>query len=401
MNWANIALIVGVRAGSFQSLYWFLIPVVPFFFATWEERHMGVFILPLVNGPNEGIFLCISLMVAQFLAGQQGQQYVWHSLWQPQGSAGAAGLALRAALWASAPLMDLGAALQRLGEGASAASASASAAALLQCSSDGSSSSSSSSRGAAGYAAAWAGALPWVWQGGSGAGGCAVGAAHSGDVVLCLVLWGALLTGVYNSARVCAHAWRGARSARAGALAAAAAMLEVAVLAGILAALGAWLFHPALHALARAHWALVFGAAGCLFVELCVRHMLAHVCADDALLHSASLYARIAAFGALPAWVLPQLGGWARGGSVEAVEAYARPALVLVVAGAALPALHLLLTACVECARALGIQVFAIGGAGAGASAGAGALEGARGGAGAQPVAAALKKRRSSSSRGS
>ena len=50
VNWANIALISGASAGSWQCFFWFLIPVVPFFFATWEERHLGA--LALCCTPN-------------------------------------------------------------------------------------------------------------------------------------------------------------------------------------------------------------------------------------------------------------------------------------------------------------------------------------------------------------
>jgi ethanolaminephosphotransferase len=32
-------------------------PYVPFFFATWEEYYLGKLILPVINGPSEGVLL--------------------------------------------------------------------------------------------------------------------------------------------------------------------------------------------------------------------------------------------------------------------------------------------------------------------------------------------------------
>jgi hypothetical protein len=326
VNWATLVLIAGVPAGSFQTLFWFLIPTVPFFFATWEERHLGVFILPTVNGPNEGIFLCIAMLLTQACT---SQAYVWRSLWQPTT------LPLRLLLWASAPLHDLGAALHALSRSALPS------APLLLCPA----ATLTSTPGS--YLVAWASALPGALAPTPSAApsACTLGSAHSGDVLLCLVLLGACATAAGNVWAVLGHVWRAQRSLGACASAAAEAALFPLLVAG----LGAWLFHPALHAASAAHWTLPFASAGCLFVELCVRHMLAHVCSDEALLAGGWLSARIAAYAAAPLLALPALP-----------PAAAPTALLLSLAASLLPLLSLCLAACSECAGALGIHVFSI-----------------------------------------
>lgn len=35
------------------------IVAVPFFFATWEEYHTGTLVLPIVNGPSEGVYTTV------------------------------------------------------------------------------------------------------------------------------------------------------------------------------------------------------------------------------------------------------------------------------------------------------------------------------------------------------
>jgi hypothetical protein len=69
-------MVSGTQRGSWHLLCWFFIPTVPFFFNTWEEMVLGKFILPVINGPNEGIFLTISLLLLQFF---QGQAFTWRS----------------------------------------------------------------------------------------------------------------------------------------------------------------------------------------------------------------------------------------------------------------------------------------------------------------------------------
>ncbi len=41
--------------------------MVPFFIASWEEYHTGIFVLGYVNGPEDGIFMVyMSFLVAAF-----------------------------------------------------------------------------------------------------------------------------------------------------------------------------------------------------------------------------------------------------------------------------------------------------------------------------------------------
>ena len=46
-----------------------LTPTVPFFVGTWEEYHTGSLILPLINGPSEGLLVAVLLNITTFLFG--------------------------------------------------------------------------------------------------------------------------------------------------------------------------------------------------------------------------------------------------------------------------------------------------------------------------------------------
>lgn len=42
---------------------------VPFYFQTWEEHHMGAMVLPLINGPSEGLVIAMGLCVISYMRG--------------------------------------------------------------------------------------------------------------------------------------------------------------------------------------------------------------------------------------------------------------------------------------------------------------------------------------------
>ena len=60
----------GVPPGSWHFIGIWLLPSIPFFFNTYEEFHIGRFVLPLVNGPNEGLAMLISCYYLTAVYGQ-------------------------------------------------------------------------------------------------------------------------------------------------------------------------------------------------------------------------------------------------------------------------------------------------------------------------------------------
>jgi hypothetical protein len=276
-------------------------------------------------------------MVVQFF---KGQAFVWHSPWE----ASQGGL-IWALLGLSAPLRAAGSALEGKGGGFSVS----------------------------------------AWQ-------SAAASGSSGEVIMSLVLLGGCITAALQVFKVGRAVWlRGRGWGGLG-----SALLEVALFFVLIMGLGAWVFSATTKALADEHWVQVYACGGCLFVELAIRHMLAHVCGDDGILQQGALAIRILLFSALP--YLLSLG--ALGGLQE-------PALLLALAASLLSVGYTALTACTQCASALGIQVFSIQlqlAAGKAAGAARGAASGAKGGAGAvvaaaSPKGSAPRKRGASASR--
>ncbi|GMI49056.1 hypothetical protein TrCOL_g4051 [Triparma columacea] len=57
-------------------IFWTLAAsAIPFYISTWEEYYTGSLILPIINGPSEGLILAASLSGISFVHGPQ----VWHS----------------------------------------------------------------------------------------------------------------------------------------------------------------------------------------------------------------------------------------------------------------------------------------------------------------------------------
>ncbi|RLN88002.1 hypothetical protein BBJ28_00003875 [Nothophytophthora sp. Chile5] len=54
---------------TYWSLLLFLAPAMVFFMATWEEYYTGTLALPMVNGPNEGLFIMYSCYLGTAIAG--------------------------------------------------------------------------------------------------------------------------------------------------------------------------------------------------------------------------------------------------------------------------------------------------------------------------------------------
>ncbi|RLN94951.1 hypothetical protein BBJ28_00019147, partial [Nothophytophthora sp. Chile5] len=54
---------------TYWSLLLFLAPAMVFFMATWEEYYTGTLALPMVNGPNEGLFIMYSCYLGTAIVG--------------------------------------------------------------------------------------------------------------------------------------------------------------------------------------------------------------------------------------------------------------------------------------------------------------------------------------------
>jgi len=70
VNAGIMAIIVGGSLGTGWDLDLFIglwCSFVPFYFQTWEEHYVGQMILPLFNGPSEGIILFINIIIILLL----------------------------------------------------------------------------------------------------------------------------------------------------------------------------------------------------------------------------------------------------------------------------------------------------------------------------------------------
>lgn len=76
MGSINWCVAMGIGPAVPLVLFWTLIAsAIPFYVATWEEFYTGALVLPVINGPSEGLLLGASLSVVSFLHGPQ----FWHS----------------------------------------------------------------------------------------------------------------------------------------------------------------------------------------------------------------------------------------------------------------------------------------------------------------------------------
>ena len=55
VNWC---VAMGIGVGQPFACFWTLIgSAIPFYFSTWEEYYTGALVLPVINGPSEGLIL--------------------------------------------------------------------------------------------------------------------------------------------------------------------------------------------------------------------------------------------------------------------------------------------------------------------------------------------------------
>uniref|UniRef100_M4BEY9 Uncharacterized protein n=1 Tax=Hyaloperonospora arabidopsidis (strain Emoy2) TaxID=559515 RepID=M4BEY9_HYAAE len=50
--------VLGIECLAVSLYCFFFAPAMVFFMATWEEYYTGTLVLPVINGPNEGFWLC-------------------------------------------------------------------------------------------------------------------------------------------------------------------------------------------------------------------------------------------------------------------------------------------------------------------------------------------------------
>lgn len=67
-NWI-IAMGLTLEQDSFAAAVLIFIPFVLFYVATWEEYHVGELVLPIFNGPSEGLFMGAALHLTTFFKG--------------------------------------------------------------------------------------------------------------------------------------------------------------------------------------------------------------------------------------------------------------------------------------------------------------------------------------------
>lgn len=309
LGWAAAAVHLRVGPGQRAALLW-ATTTLPFYTNTWEEYHTGAMVLPVLNGPNEGVFGTIALLLAAAYALPDDLP----RFRLPPAAA-------PALAWAAAPAVD---ALRALAEPAAARLFTA--------------------RSLSGYVGAWLAGGP------AGAAARPPGAQPSlEEGVLAFLALAALVTAAAQAAAVLPPA-----AARGGLAGAAKALARGAPYAALLACVAAWhAASPATARVATEHWALFLGAAGALFTDLAVRLMLAHVTASRVSVDAGGLLV----FGATPA--LAALG-LLDGSPLGSPRALASAGLLAALVAAALPAAALLLAATREVADALDIDVLVV-----------------------------------------
>ena len=296
VGWAAFALhVCHVGPAAWQTLALWVIPTLPFFLNTWEEFHVGALVLPVLNGPNEGLTLTIGLLVATALAPAGGR-----------------------ALWAAPPpgewLKGAAAALRPVSEAAAAALA--------------------------------RDTLPPLGPQGP----------SLLDFFVTLSLSLALATAAYHMLNVAIFELRGGR----GASGVGTALLRQAPVWALYATAALWLRSAPCRAVVGAHWGLFYATGGCLYVDLVVRLMVAHVCEMGvAELGTRAVLARVALFAAAPlALAAAELSGRAPG--AEAATQLARLSLLASFAAAALSLLAFAAQTLRDIVEVLDVDVFSI-----------------------------------------
>ncbi len=81
----NLLVVLGIVSGSgsawdpFLVLSAFASPFVPFYVATWEEYYTGALVLPIINGPAEGVLMGVGISLVSGVLGPSwwGQEHAF------------------------------------------------------------------------------------------------------------------------------------------------------------------------------------------------------------------------------------------------------------------------------------------------------------------------------------
>lgn len=264
-GWILASAHTGAGTGWRMAAF-FLFTCAPFYYNTWEEYHTGSLVLPLINGPNEGVFTMIALLLGTAYVGPTAG--VWHAPYTT----------IPAIPWLLAPAVD--ALRWFVGEPLALVAASP-----------------------VHYLTAWAG----------------VGASRDfslpgapitlQDMLLASLGAAAAFTVLSQFVSVITitskQGWRGIVNG----------LLRQMPFAFLAAAVAAWNVVPACTKLIHTNWLAFYGTAGALFVDMTVRLMLAHVTHKEVVADAAPLFL----FGATPALIsLAVLGPESHGPAASA-----------------------------------------------------------------------------------
>ncbi len=309
LGWASAA--IHMRAGGgWRAFALWSIACVPFYYNTWEEYHTGEMVMPIINGPNEGVMGMAALLVISANVLPVNMWAAAHTLVPP-------------AAWLATPAVDL----MRTFAGETRRIAPGTAFAGVQS-----------------YFSTWAGGEGYH----PAAPGSGASSLSNQELLLGLMSMAAIVTAAGQVVHVLTRTNR-----LLGASGVAQALARQLPFVSLLGSMSLWLSEPACAGVARQHWALFYGTAGALFTDLTVRLMLAHVTGMEYVADVSGLLVFAAAPVAL-AWKLIPLS------ASTPPAAIASAALLASLAASWLPCLAFIATALREVAQALDIDVFDI-----------------------------------------
>ena len=313
VSWLSIVIILGAKARTWQLVSWWLIPNFPFVVNIWEEFFTRTFKLVVINGPNEGLAICVVSLVAT--------GYYGHALWEFDMLGMSASSPVRYIAWAYAPFVDF---MRWLG----------------------------------GESATTPRLVPSFSAWTAGFGGAPTGLPF-GDYLPVFFLLFVVATVVSQVVGVARLLWRRTDGTRTAALLDAVYML--CILSFITGGSLAWSCMVETTRIATEHPLLIYFTAGAMSVELNARIIIGSLSGGDAdVVFDSSLAVRAAFFFAVP--VLLRLGGAAAIGA-QSVDDAAALAILVCFAMSFVPAVHFFFNSTIEVKTALGVDLFLIKGA--------------------------------------
>lgn len=236
LGWAVVA--ISVQSGpGWRALCCWLLATAPLYYNTWQQLEQGSVTLPVVNGPSEGVLVVSLLLLLTAFFGPEG-------LWSSPNTT------LTLTKWLVTPGVD---ALRYMAGESLAMGAQA-------------------STGMGAYWDVWVTGLPpnvWVTGLPPNQPGPAV---TNLELLLTIALAAAAFKVGVQIMSVVRQAWRAGGPEAAG-----RALSHQAPFLLLVVVMASWLREPACRRVVHDHWALFYGTAGCLFVDMSVRVMVAHM----------------------------------------------------------------------------------------------------------------------------